>query len=341
MRAVVTGGAGFVGSHLVEHLLGRGWDVTVLDDMSTGEEANLQKVLPDPRLRVVRGSVCDPRAVDDSFERSDSAFHLAAAVGTFTIRDDPIRSLVTNVHGTENVLEAARRHGTRVLVASTSEIYGMNPKIGLTEDDLRIIGSPTQSRWSYSDAKAIDETLTRAYFLEHGVPSVIVRLFNTVGPRQTGHYGMVIPRFVAQALSSRPLTVYGSGKQTRCFCHISDVVSALVALLETPEAHGQVFNLGGSEPVDIESLARRIIVASGSISDIVYVPYAEAHYPGYQDVERRVPDCGRARAVVGFMPTRSLGEIIEDVIQYQREASGTTTEEAGVVTARRSVGHER
>jgi UDP-glucose 4-epimerase len=319
MKAVVTGGAGFVGSHLTENLLTEGHEVTVLDDLSTGKLENLRSGT-DARLRVVHGSVCDREAVDRCVAGADSVFHLAAAVGTFTIRNKPIESIRTNIHGTENVLESTRRYDARLLLASTSEIYGMNTKIGLSEDDLRIIGSPMYSRWSYSDAKAIDETLTRSYFLEHGVKAVVVRLFNTVGPRQSGRYGMVIPRFVAQALAGEPLTVFGTGRQVRCFCHVLDVVPALIGLLDDESAYGQTFNLGGSEQITMESLAQRVIEITGSDSTIVRVPYAEAHYPGYQDVERRVPDCTRAREQIGFIPTRSLDHIIKDVVAYRSEA---------------------
>jgi UDP-glucose 4-epimerase len=325
MKAVVTGGAGFIGSHLVEYLLQRRWEVVVLDDLSTGMEGNLPDVETNQGLHIIRGSICSKDTVDDCVAGADAIFHLAAAVGTFTIRDNPIGSLTTNVHGTETILEAARRHQVPILVASTSEIYGMNPKAGLTENDLRIIGSPIQSRWSYSDAKAIDETLARAYYLEYGVKSVIVRLFNTVGPRQTGRYGMVIPRFVSQALSGSPVTVYGDGRQVRCFCHVLDVVPALTDLLESSEAHGEVYNLGSSEPISVIDLAQRIIAATGSTSDVQYVPYEKAHYAGYQDVERRIPACDKAKACVGFSPTRSLDDIIDDVIQHQVNRPGMLT----------------
>lgn len=314
MRTVVTGGAGFIGSHLVEYLLADGHQVVVLDDMSTGRVENLGIAGHHPRLRVVHGSVCDDKIVDRCIAGADAVFHLAAAVGTFTIRDRPLESIHTNILGTEHVLESAVRHKARVLVASTSEIYGLNTKIGLAEDDVRIMGSPIYSRWSYSDAKAIDETMSMAYFAHYGLKSVIVRLFNTVGARQSGRYGMVIPRFVAQALGGEPVTVYGNGRQIRCFCHVLDVVPALVRLLSDEGARGRVFNLGSSDPVTIDNLARKVITATKSTSDILYVPYEQAHYPGYQDVERRVPDCSRAREQIGFSPTRSLDNIIRDIV---------------------------
>jgi nucleoside-diphosphate-sugar epimerase len=334
MKAVVTGGAGFIGSHLVEHLLANQHYVTVLDDISTGRMDNLGSVLGHPRLRVERGSILEALTVDQCIEDADAVFHLAAAVGTFTIRDRPMESIRTNIYGTENVLDSARRHSARVLVASTSEIYGMNTKIGLTEDDLRIMGSPIHSRWSYSDAKAIDETMTRSYFVENGVNSVIVRLFNTVGSRQSGRYGMVIPRFVAQALAGEPLTVFGNGQQIRCFCHVLDVVPALCALLDDEDAHGKIFNLGGTEPVTIESLAHRVIIATNSGSIIVHVPHEEAFYPGFQDVECRVPDCSRARRQIGFMPYRSLEDTIGDIIQHQLNRHDSVAQLADTVRNR-------
>lgn len=314
MKAVVTGGAGFIGSHLVEYLLADGRQVVVLDDTSTGKADNLRAVDGHPLLQVVQGSILDGRTVEECIAGADVVYHLAAAVGVFTIRDRPLESIRTNILGTENVLEAALRHNARVLVASTSEIYGLNTKIGLGEEDVRIMGSPVQSRWSYSDAKAIDETMSMMYFAQYGLRSVIVRLFNTVGPRQSGRYGMVIPRFVAQALAGDPVTVYGSGQQIRCFCHVLDVVPALVRLVEEGSAHGKAFNLGSSDPVTIGELAHRVIAATKSTSDIIHVPYEQAHYPGFQDVERRVPDCRRAREHIGFVPTRSLDDIIHDIV---------------------------
>jgi UDP-glucose 4-epimerase len=318
MKAVVTGGAGFIGSHLVEYLLADGKQVVVLDDMSTGQVDNLRAVGDHPRLRVVHGSICDPKVVDQCVTGADVVYHLAAAVGVFTIRDRPLESIRTNILGTENVLESALRHDARVLVASTSEIYGLNTKIGLHEEDVRIMGSPIYSRWSYSDAKAVDETMAMTYFAQYGLKSVIVRLFNTVGPRQRGRYGMVIPRFVSQALAGEPVTVYGNGGQIRCFCHVLDVVPALTELAAEDDAHGKVFNLGSSDPVTIGGLADKVITATKSTSDIVYVPYEQAHYPGFQDVERRVPDCTRARKQIGFSPTRNLDDIIRDIVEGSR-----------------------
>jgi len=316
MTTLITGGAGFIGSHLTESLLDSGEDVIVLDDLSTGSERNLAGVLDHPSLRLVMGSILDAALVDELVAQADSVYHLAAAVGTFTILDKTLESLRTNLHGTENVVASAHRHRARILVASTSEIYGKNTKIGLRENDDRISGSPLKSRWSYAEAKAIDETLTYTYAVEHGLEAVIVRLFNTVGPRQSGRYGMVIPRFVAQALAGEPLTVYGTGAQIRCFCHVHDVVPALIALMTDRGAHGRVFNIGSSEQVSIEQLARRVIALTNSGS-ITHVPYENAYGAGYEDMQRRVPDCTRARKQIGFRPTRSLASIIEAVVVDQ------------------------
>jgi nucleoside-diphosphate-sugar epimerase len=320
MTTLVTGGAGFIGSHLTESLLGTGEEVIVLDDLSTGSEQNLAAVLDHPSFGFVKGSILDAALVDELVSQAGTVYHLAAAVGTFTILDKTLESLRTNLHGTENVVDSALRAGARVLIASTSEVYGKNTKIGLQEDDDRHIGSPLKNRWSYAEAKAIDETLAYLYAVEHDLQTVIVRLFNTVGPRQTGRYGMVIPRFVGQALAGEPLTVFGTGDQVRCFCHVHDVVPALQALMADERAYGRVFNLGGAEQVSIRQLAERVLAVTGSESAITYVPYEAAYGPGYEDMQRRVPDCTRARQQIGFRPSRSLADIIGDVAAYQRAA---------------------
>lgn len=321
MRVLVTGAAGFIGSHLVDALLGAGHKVVGLDDLSTGRRANLTEASQRRNFRLVEGSIVDKRLVDELTAESDVVFHLAAAVGAYVILERTLESLRTNIHGTENVVEAASKHKARLLVASTSEIYGKNTKIGLCEDDDRIIGSPLKSRWTYAEAKALDESLVDAYVREHGLRAVIVRLFNTVGPRQTGRYGMVIPRFVRQALSGEPLTVFGTGEQIRCFCHVHDVIPALIRLITLDEAVGQAVNLGSSEQVSIEELAKRVITATGSASEITRASYLEAYGPGYEDMQRRVPACGKARALVDFRPTRTLDDIITAVAAEQRAAS--------------------
>jgi len=319
MRTLITGGAGFIGSHLTEALLATGDQVTVLDDLSTGRRENLAAVADHPRLRVVCGSVLDADLVGRLVLGSDVVYHLAAAVGAFTIRDRTLDSLRTNLHGTENVVIAAHRYDARLLLASTSEIYGKNDRIGLRETDDRIIGPPTVSRWSYSEAKAIDETLVTGY-AHAGLRAVTVRLFNTVGPRQTGRYGMVVPRFVGQALAGVPLTVYGTGEQIRCFCHVADVVATLPRLMARHEAYGRVFNLGSAEQVTIGGLARRVIALTGSSSPIEQISYSDAYGDGYEDMMRRVPDCRRARDLVGFAPTRDLDAILRDVIAERSAA---------------------
>ena len=314
MKALITGGAGFIGSHLAEHLLAGGHEVVVLDDLSTGSLENLSTISEHPHLRYVPGSVLDEALVDALVSQVDTIFHLAAAVGSFVIRDRTLASLRTNIHGTEHVLAAAHRHQARVLIASSSEIYGKNTKIGLQEDDDRVVGSPLLHRWSYSEAKAVDESLTRAYVTELGLHAVIVRLFNTVGPRQSGRYGMVIPRFVTQALAGEPLTIFGTGEQVRCFCHVYDVVPALHALVEQPGAYGTAVNVGSSEQVSIAGLAHRVLALTGSASGTVQMTYEQGIGPGYEDLQRRVPDCSRARELIGFRPTRTLDDILRSVI---------------------------
>jgi UDP-glucose 4-epimerase len=318
MKVFVTGAAGFIGSHLVEDLLAQGHQVTGLDDLSTGRLGNLDAIADHPDFRLVQGSILDQSLVSELTAGCDQVYHLAAAVGSFVIRDRTLESLRTNVHGTENVVDAAARHGAALLAASTSEIYGKNMKPGLTEDDDRIIGSPLKSRWSYAEAKAIDESLIDAYGRERGLKAVIIRFFNTVGPRQTGRYGMVIPRFTRQALAGEPITVYGSGEQIRCFCDVRDVVPALTRLIAIPGAYGRAFNLGNNEPISINDLAKRIIVASHSSSTITYTSYLDAYGSGYEDMQRRIPDCSLAREVCGFSPRRTLDEIIETVIEEQQ-----------------------
>jgi len=318
VRYLITGGAGFIGSHLTEHLLAAGHEVVVLDDLSTGTLDNLSDVIGQPGFRFVRGSVTDPAAVEGCMADIEAVFHLAAAVGVFTILDKTMDSLRTNLHGTETMLDAALRHDVPILVASTSEIYGKNTADGLTEESDRIIGSPLKNRWSYAEAKALDETFAHLYAVEHGLRTVIVRPFNTVGPRQTGRYGMVIPRFVTQALAGEPITVFGDGQQTRCFCHVHDVVPALVALLSDESAYGRVFNLGSTEQTTISQLAERVISATGSSSVISKVPYEEAYGEGYEDMQRRIPDCTRALNQIGFSPTRTLDDIISAVIADRR-----------------------
>ncbi len=327
MKTLITGGAGFIGSHLAEHLLDTGHEVVVLDDLATGRLENLSSTIGHPRFRYVRGSVLDRALVDALASQVDTIFHLAAAVGSFVIRDRTLQSLRTNIHGTENVVDAAHHNAARVLIASSSEVYGKNTKVGLCEDDDRVVGSPLLHRWSYSEAKAVDESLTRAYVTELGLRAVIARLFNTVGPRQTGRYGMVIPRFVAQALAGEPLTIFGTGTQVRCFCHVHDVVPALVALIDNEGAFGHAVNLGNTEQVSIGELAQRVIALTGSASGIVHLSYEEGIGPGYEDLQRRVPDCTRARELIGFRPVRTLDDILRAVIAEQTRSDQTLSDQ--------------
>ena len=320
MRALVTGGAGFIGSHLVEHLLADGHEVVVLDNLTTGRWENLDTAGHHPSFRFVTGSVLDRTLVDELVSGVDTVFHLAAVVGSFLIRDRTLQSLRTNIHGTEHVADAAQRYRARLLVASSSEIYGKNTKIGLCEDDDRIIGSPLLPHWSYAEAMAVQESLTRAYVYELGLHAVIVRLFNTVGPRQTGRYGMVLPRFVAQALTGEPLTVFGTGTQVRCFCHVDDVVPALVALAEHEEACGSAVNLGSAEQVTIAELAQRVLAMTGSTSDVINLSDGKDLGLGGEDLQRGVPDCTRARELIGFQPVRGLDDILKAVISDHTQA---------------------
>jgi UDP-glucose 4-epimerase len=318
MRTLVTGGAGFIGSHLVELLLRRGDDVLVLDDLSTGRMQNLSAVSDDPRLSVWLGSILDDELVDRAMRSCDRVYHLAAAVGVHVIVDHPLQSLRTNLHGTECVLDAAVRHGRPVLLASTSEVYGKNTADRLSENSDRILGSPLLARWTYAAAKGLDEAIAYAHVVEDGLPVVIVRLFNTVGPRQRGRYGMVVPHLIGQALRDEPMTVYGDGEQTRCFSYVGDIVSAIVALAEHPAAVGLAVNLGGATEISINALAARIAVVLGSRSTIEHIPYAQAYGPGYEDMRRRVPDNTLAHALVGFNPRTSVDDMIRAIADHRR-----------------------
>lgn len=318
MRVLITGGAGFIGSHLADRLLTGGDEVILLDDLSTGRHSNIRHLIDHPGVEFVLGSILNADLVDDVVRRADQVFHLAAAVGVELIVDKPLESLRTNILGSETVVEKAHKYATPLLVASSSEIYGKNTNDRLGEDDDRILGSPLKSRWSYSEAKAIEEILAYTYWREKGLPTVIARLFNTVGPRQSGSYGMVIPRFVAQAVRGAPLEVHGTGQQSRCFCHVGDVVGALDQLVREPAAVGGVFNVGGREEVTIEELAHRVIAVAESDSKIRYVPYEEAYESGFEDMLRRVPDTTRIHQLLGWAPTSTLDDIIRELVAEQR-----------------------
>lgn len=318
MRVLVTGGAGFIGSHLCDAYLERGDEVFVLDDLSTGSVQNIRHIRNHPRFHFTVDSVHRQAIVAELVDVCDVVFHLAAAVGVKLIIESPVRTIETNVHGTEVVLAQASKKKKKVLIASTSEVYGLSSQIPFREDGNLVLGPTTNGRWSYACSKAIDEFLALAYFREKSLPTVVVRLFNTVGPRQTGQYGMVIPTFVRQALEARPITVFGDGSQTRCFAHVADVVGALVKLMDHPQAVGQVYNIGSNEEVSIYELARTVKRLGGSASEIVTVPYAEAYEQGFEDMLRRVPDISKIAALIGFRPARTLEEIVRSVIAYQR-----------------------
>ena len=315
MRALVTGGAGFIGSHLVDALLERGDSVIALDNLSTGSHENIRAHLANPRLEFVMGSVLNADLVDDLAARCDVIFHLAAAVGVKLIVERPLESLVTNIRGSETVLEKAHKYGRKVLVTSTSEIYGKSSDTPLDEDGDCVLGSPLIGRWSYSTSKAVDEILAHAYWKTKGLPTVIVRLFNTVGPRQSAEYGMVVPRFIDAALQNRDLIVHGDGTQSRCFGYVGDMVPALLALMDSHEAEGQAVNLGSTEEIAVGDLAKLVIEMTDSPSKIRLLAYEDVYESGFEDLPRRVPNIARARKLVGFEPKTSLREILELMIQ--------------------------
>jgi len=324
-RSLITGGAGFIGSHLAERLLSEGETVYVIDDLSTGRIENIDPLRDDARFHYVIDTISNERLLAEMIDRCDVIYHLAAAVGVRLVVEEPVRTIETNIHGTELVLRHAAKKRKRVVLASTSEVYGKaSPEAagphGLCEDaDVRL-GSTTHSRWSYACSKAIDEFLGLAYWREHSLPAVIVRLFNTVGPRQVGRYGMVVPRFVEQALDSGPITVYDDGTMVRCFAHVHDVVGALIKLAHHPDAPGQVFNIGSDEPVTMLALAERVRERVNPEAPIEFVPFEQAYGLGFEDIRWRVPDIRKIRRFIGYRPTRSLGEIIDSVAEYVRAA---------------------
>jgi len=318
-RYLITGGAGFIGSHLAERLLRDGHRVTALDDLSTGRIENISSLLQHPEFQLVRDSVENELTVNTVMASCDAVFHLAAAVGVQLVLDEPVRTIRTTIHGTEVALEAANRYVRPVLITSSSEVYGKGARVPFGEDDDVVMGPTHTTRYCYAYCKGIDEFLGLAYFKQFGLPVTIVRLFNTVGPRQVGRYGMVVPRFVAAALNSQPLKVTGDGNQTRCFCHVSDVVDGLVKLMETPSAAGRVFNLGGHEEISINDLARRVIALAGSRSPIEHVSYEQAYGHRFDDMPRRVPKLDRIRAAIGFAPRQGLDEIIRSVLADQKD----------------------
>jgi len=318
LRVLITGGAGFIGSHLADAYLQRGDEVSVIDDLSTGTIENIRHLKNNPRFHYTIDSVHNQPVTAELVDQCDVVFHLAAAVGVKLIVESPVRTIETNVHGTEVVLALANKKQKRVLIASTSEVYGLSTDVPVREDGNLVMGATTKGRWSYACSKAIDEFLALAYWREKKLPTTIVRLFNTVGPRQTGRYGMVIPTFVKQALAGRPITVYGNGKQTRCFGYVGDVIGALIRLMDTAESIGQVFNIGSTEEISIRELAEKVKQLTHSDSEIVFVPYDEAYEEGFEDMPRRVPDTSKINELVGFKPEMTLDGILDTVISFHR-----------------------
>ena len=314
MKYLLTGGSGFIGSHLAERLLDQEHSVTIIDNLSTGSDDNLSKIKKG--LKFHHGNILDKPLMEELIAESDYVVHLAAALGVLNIINKPLESLKTNIQGTEVVLEASEKFSKPVLIASTSEIYGKNYKVPLNEEDDRIIGHPLKSRWSYSEAKAVDESLAYFYYLEKKLPVRIVRFFNTVGPRQVGHYGMVLPRFVSAALKNEPLSVYGSGDQIRCFCHVDDAVRALLLVMDSEKAVGEVFNVGNNQQITIMELAKKVIELTGSSSTIEKIAYEKAYPEGFEDMQRRVPDISKIKQVLGWTPEINLDQIIKDIAAF-------------------------
>ena len=321
MRILVTGGAGFIGSHLCERLINDGHTVTAIDDFSTGRARNLEMLDGVDGFTLKEGTILDTNLLTSLMCDADYVFHLAAAVGVFNIVNNPLASLLTNIRGTENVLEAANVNGTPVFLTSSSEVYGKNVSDSLKESDDRILGTPVTLRWSYSEAKAIDESLAYAYFVEKQLETRIVRFFNTVGPRQLGAYGMVVPRFVKSAIANEPLTIYGSGNQTRCFAHVYDVIDAVIAIAFAKNTIGKVINIGNDFEISIHALAQKIISETNSKSEIVYLPYEQAYGDGFEDMERRVPNIDLVNQLVGWKPKRDLSTIIQDISAEMKRCS--------------------
>ncbi len=327
VRVLITGGAGFIGSHLADLLLSQDAEIWAVDNLSTGAIGNIEHLKNNPRFHYQIESIMNVPAVAELVDRVDVIIHLAAAVGVRLIVESPVHTIETNIRGTEIILEQAAKKKKLVLIASTSEVYGKSNKVPFCEDDDLVIGAPNKGRWSYACSKAIDEFLALAYWKERRVPVIITRFFNTVGPRQTGRYGMVVPNFVRQALAGEPITIYGDGQQSRCFGYVGDVVEALGKLIRNEKAVGEIFNIGNNEEVTIEALARRVIQITGSKSEIVYVPYEQAYEAGFEDMLRRVPSLEKIGRFISYRPKTSLNEIIQKVVEYQRTqtSAGTRT----------------
>jgi UDP-glucose 4-epimerase len=311
MRVFITGGAGFIGSHLADHYVAAGDEVTILDNFSTGSKSNIAHL--DAKITTVDGDIRNVDLVESLTKNADLVLHMAAALGVNTILESPLESMSTNITGSEVVLNAAARFNKRIIIASTSEIYGKNPKQPLSENDDRVVGAPQKIRWTYSDAKAIEEAMAFALHQEKNLPVTTVRLFNTVGPRQTGRYGMVVPRFVHAAIKNEPITIYGDGTQSRVFCHVADAVQAIATMAATDSTIGDVYNVGGTGEVTIKHLADQVLAVTGSQSPITYTPYSDAYPTGFEDIQRRVPDISKIKAAIDWVPTKDLTQIISDI----------------------------
>jgi UDP-glucose 4-epimerase len=314
MRVFITGGAGFIGSHLADHYVKAGRTVTLLDDFSTGSRSNIAHL--EGKVTTIDGDIRNIDLIDQLTRDSDLVLHMAAALGVNTILESPLESMSTNITGSEVVLNTAAKYNKRIIIASTSEIYGKNPKQPLSETDDRVVGAPQKIRWTYSDAKAIEEAMAFALHQEKRLPVTTVRLFNTVGPRQTGRYGMVVPRFVHAALKNEAITIYGDGTQSRVFCHVLDAVSAIATMAATDSTIGDVYNVGGTGEVTIKQLAEQVLSVTGSKSEITYTPYSDAYPAGFEDIQRRVPDISKVKVAIGWSPTKDLKQIISDIAAY-------------------------
>ena len=319
MKYLITGGAGFIGSHLAEAILKQGDEVWIIDNLSTGSINNIEHLKTNPKFHYTIDTIFNEPRLAELIDNCDMVFHLAAAVGVRLIVESPVNTIETNIAGTESVLKLANKKNKTVLIASSSEVYGKSNKIPFNEDDDTVMGPTVKSRWSYACSKAIDEFLALAYWREKKLPTIVVRLFNTVGPRQSGRYGMVIPRFVQQALAGEPFTVYGTGKQSRCFTDVSDVVGALLKLVNHPKAIGQVFNIGSTQEITIEALANKIKEKTKSASNIKYIPYDEAYESGFEDMLRRVPDLAKIGEIINYKPAQNIDQILDKIIRYFRE----------------------
>jgi UDP-glucose 4-epimerase len=323
MRYLITGGAGFIGSHLAEGLLERGHEVYVIDDLSTGSIDNIEHLKPNPAFHYIIETIFNEPVLAELVDKCDAVFHLAAAVGVLLIVESPVRTIETNISGTEIVLRHASKKKRPVLIASSSEVYGKSSKIPFSEEDDLILGPTIKGRWSYACSKAIDEFLAISYWKERKLPTIVMRIFNTVGPRQTGRYGMVIPRFVQQAIAGKPITVYGDGKQSRCFAYVTDVVDGLIKIIQQPRAYGNVFNIGDDREISIEQLARLVKRRLNSKSEIKYIPYDQAYEQGFEDMRHRVPDLTKIRSLIGYQPAYTIEQILDKVIEYFRPRTET------------------